>query len=398
MTVTLALHAPAPDAPPPDPTPDSMIPGLPVYIDGRFLTQPASGIQRYAEEIVRAIDRLGAAGDIAGRWVLLVPPGARTLPLTWVEIRQIGRGAGHLWTQIGFAWASRGGVALALAASAPMAHRRTLVVIHDAAVFVHPEFFSKLYGLLHRTLGRVLARTARIATVSAFSRGELAAVTGLLPAAIALAPNGADHMGRVAPDPTVLERLGLAGGAPYFVTLGNFTRNKNLGLAVDALSRIGDTGARLVMIGAQRADVFGQDGRPSAVPGVIQPGRLDDAEVVALLRGARALVFPSLHEGFGIPPLEAMANDCPVLGSTAGAVREVCGDAAALFDPHDPAALAMLMRAMIDDGARRADMIARGRARVAAYRWADSARVLAGLCGEMARPAEPGLNPRARAG
>ena len=105
MTVTLALHAPAPDAPPPDPTPDSMIPGLPVYIDGRFLTQPASGIQRYAEEIVRAIDRLGAAGDIAGRWVLLVPPGARTLPLTWVEIRQIGRGAGNLWTQIGFAWA-----------------------------------------------------------------------------------------------------------------------------------------------------------------------------------------------------------------------------------------------------------------------------------------------------
>jgi glycosyltransferase involved in cell wall biosynthesis len=383
MTITLAESLPAETARPPA-MPPGAAPGRPVYIDGRFLTQPASGIQRYAEEIVRAIDRLGAVGEIDGTWTLLVPPGARVLPLAWMRSRIVGARGGHLWTQIAFARAARDGVALSLAASAPVAHRRALVVIHDATVFVHPEFFSTTYGMVHRTLGRALARTARIATVSSFSRGELARVTGLSSAAIAVAHNGADHLGRVNADAAVLARLGLADGVPYFVTLGNFTRNKNLGVAVQALGAISDTGARLVMIGAQRADVFGADGLPQRVEGVIQPGRLDDAEVVALLRGARALVFPSIYEGFGIPPLEAMANDCPVLGSTAGAVREVCGDAAALFDPHDAAALADLMRGMIADEPRRAAMMARGRQRVAAYRWADSARVLVDLCGAMA--------------
>ena len=354
-----------------------------VFIDGRFLTQSLSGVQRYAQEIVRALDALAGEGALACRFTLLVPAGARKLGLRNITTRTLGTRTGHLWTQRDFARAARGGVVLALAGSAPLLHPRVLMVLHDAAVFRHPEFYTRAYGLFHRLLDRLLARRARIATVSQFSQGELAEVLGLDASAIAVAPNGAEHLAHGA-DKTVIDRLGLA-GTRYFVTLGSFTRNKNLAVTHRAMARLPDAHIRLVMIGAGNSRVFGDQSAPAMDARIIRPGHLSDAEVAGLLRGATALVFPSIYEGFGIPPLEAMINGCPVLASTAGAVREVCGDAAAYFEPHDDAALAQFMRALLsDDGARRADVVARGQMRIARYSWRQSAQTLAAACASMA--------------
>lgn len=343
----------------------------PVFINGRFLTQPMSGVQRYARQIVRALDQ---RPDAADRYILLTPPGAENLNLLNIPTRTIGRAGGHLWEQTALAWTERHGRLLSLGGSGPVLHRRQIVVIHDAAVFRHPEHFRTGYAAFHRALNRILARRAWLATVSEFSRRELASALNLPPDSIAVAPNSADHLRNITPDPGIIERLGLT-TRPYFVALGNLTPNKNLAVAISALFRLADPAVRLVLIG-DRPPVFDRSAFP-ADPRLILAGRRSDAEIAALLGSARALVFPSLYEGFGIPPLEAMTLGCPVIASDIPPAREVCADAALYFDPADDAALAAHMAESLirpddarrDAGLRRADH----------YAWSRSAEVIEAL-------------------
>ena len=341
----------------------------PLFINGRFLTQPMSGVQRYAREIVRALDK---RSDAADRYVLLTPVGADDLQLTTLPVQTVRGGRGHLWEQTALAWASRHGRLLSLGGSGPVLHPRQVVVVHDAAVFRHPEHFRRGYAALHRTLGRRLARQARLATVSDFSRRELAAVLNLSPSDITVAPNSADHLGAVTSDPAVIDSLDLT-TRPYFVALGNLSPNKNLAVAIRALTRLSDPSIRLVLIGARPAAIFDQPAVQTD-PRLIFAGRRSDAEVAALLDGAHGLIFPSLYEGFGIPPLEAFVQGCPAVVSDIPATREVCADAALYFAPHDDAALADHMTRLLTatDPARRDA----GLRSAALYSWSRSAEIL----------------------
>ena len=341
----------------------------PLFINGRFLTQPMSGVQRYAREIVRALDK---RPDAADRYVLLTPVGADDLQLTTLPVQTVPGGRGHLWEQTALAWAARHGRLLSLGGSGPVLHPRHVVVVHDAAVFRHPDHFRWGYAAFHRILGRLLARRARLATVSEFSRRELAAVLNLPPSDITVAPNSADHLGAVTPDPAVVDSLDLT-GRPYFVALGNLTPNKNLAVAIRALARLADPTVRLVLIGARPSAIFDQP-TIQTDPRLIFAGRRSDAEVAALLDGAHGLIFPSLYEGFGIPPLEAFVHGCPVIASDIAATREVCADAALYFAPHDDATLADHMTRLLTatDPVRRDA----GLRRAALYSWSRSAEIL----------------------
>lgn len=345
-----------------------------IFVNGRFALQPLSGVQRYAGEILRALDGFAAHDRI----VLLSPVGAPDAGLCHIGQRFVGRGGGHGWDQWTFARAARDGVALSLAMSGPLLHPRQLVVIHDAAVHRHPEHFSRRYGAGHRLLDRGLARRATIATVSEFSRGELAQVLGIPPQTIVVAPNGADHF-RSPPHPTIVARLGLT-RRRFFLIVGNLSANKNTAVVLRALDLLNDPDVTLVVVGASRGEVFAAD-MLRAHPQLLLAGRLSDGEVTALMQAACALVFPSRYEGFGLPPLEAMALGCPVLASNCAAALEVCGGAAEHFAPDDAAALAELMRCALaaDDGWREA-RIAAGKVRARHYRWADSARILLDAC------------------
>ena len=194
-------------------------------------------------------------GTIRNRIVLFKPPGSRTLGLANIEELTIGRGTGHLWSQTYFAWKARHGVALSLAASGPVLHSRHFVVIHDAAVYRHPSFYSRSYGTLHRVMGRALARTASIGTVSDFSRLELAAVLNIDPSAIVVAKNGADHI-NLRPDLGIVDRLELA-RRPFFLFVGNLARHKNLTVAMAAVAELEDPRTVLLAVGAMQNAVFG---------------------------------------------------------------------------------------------------------------------------------------------
>jgi glycosyltransferase involved in cell wall biosynthesis len=351
-----------------------------IYINGRFLTQNRTGVQRYSREVVAAIDRLLERGDCPttlrdAAWSLLAPPGTECdLKLQRIEFREVGSGGGHLWEQLHLARHSSSGRLLSPANSGPVLHPRQIVVIHDAAIYRAPSGFARTYRVSHRLLDALLARNARIATVSNFSRTELSSCLGIPSEQILLAPNGTDHFRTVVPDLGIVNRLKLEAGK-YFVTLGLSTANKNIPLAIEAFGLLNRPEMKLVVVGKGNSRVLGAQ-TLQANAGVIFTGQLTDEEVTGLLRCATALLFPSRYEGFGVPSLEAMLHGCPVIASTAAGLREICGDAALHFHPDDAITLRGLMQTVLDDPEVAEAMRTRGLGRPDMYHWDAPAAVL----------------------
>ncbi len=161
------------------------------------------------------------------------------------------------------------------------------------------------------------------------------------------------------PGPAVRARFVLPPG-PFVLWVGIPRRRKGLGDLMAAVRESGPPqGLRVVMAGVE--GVFGEGFRGL--------GWRDDRDLAALYREAAVLAYPSRSEGFGFPPLEAMACGCPVVAARAGSIPEVCGDAALLVPPGDPGALAAALARAIGDSALRADLAARGRRRAAEFSW-----------------------------
>lgn len=347
-----------------------------VFINGKFTAQRTTGVQRFAGELVRALDEQLPPGR---RWELLLPPGGHAPALQRIGIRRVaGLGASlHLWEQAALPWAARGGLLLNFAGSAPLVARRQWCTFHDAAVFDHPDVFTPAFRRWYRFHFRWLARRAeRILTVSAHSRRRLAQQLRLAEGAIGLVHNGGEHLARLQADEAAPARLGLQ-GCRWFLAVGSESRLKNWPALLAAWSQLQrPADLRLVLVGGSNEGVFAAAPGAAPLPGVLHAGAIDDAGLKALMQGALALVMPSLDEGFGLPPLEALALGCPAAVADAGALPEVCGEAALRFDPLQPADIAAALQRLLREPALREALAAAGRQRAAAFTWAGAAQQL----------------------
>lgn len=357
-----------------------------IYINGRFLSRPATGVERFARETIVALDAIladrtgsddGAERDAACQWTLFVPRGTRGLPaFRRIQVRELGSRNGHLWEQIDLRRATTGGVLLNLCNSGPVLRGRQLVVLHDAAVYRHSEYFSPRYARAHRWLGKALSVRSRIGTVSRFSRGELADILKLDPDRVPVLPNGGEHVTRLTADPGVIGRLGLT-DQPYFLFVSSLKPNKNVATALAAFAALERPDARLVIVGTANEKVFGSI-QGADTPGVVWTGHVADEELTALYNHAVALVFPSLYEGFGLPLVEAGWLDCPILSSDIPPARELV-PSADRFAPMDAAALTDLMRRYLDDPALRRARAETTGADARRFTWGGTARDLLAL-------------------
>jgi len=290
-----------------------------ISINGRFLTQPLTGVQRFAREMTRALDARIASGQVPhalkdARWRLLTPGKAvDDLGLKAISVERFGSGPGHVWEQGALYWRARRDMLIGFGGSGPVLHGDQVVVIHDVTLFRHPASFGRGYRLFHGALGFILARRAKLGTVSNFSRQELADVFRVSATGIDVIYNATDHFARLLPDEGVIQRLGLA-DTPFFLLVGTLKPNKNVEFAVRAFEALGAGDHKLVVVGGTDPTVF-RDIAPTSKGNLVFPGRLTDEEIAGLQRRAVAFVFPSLYEGFGIPPLEAMTQGCPVLAA-----------------------------------------------------------------------------------
>nr|CCF78652.1 Glycosyl transferase, group 1 family protein [Rubrivivax gelatinosus S1] len=348
-----------------------------VYLNGKFLAQRTTGVQRFAARVVIALDRQLAADG--RRWVLLCPPQGEAPALAHIELRRVAGPVRslHAWEQLALPRAARGGLLVNLAGSAPWFAPRQVATLHDAAVFDHPEAYAPAFVAWYRRLFRRLGRRAeRLLTVSAFSRQRLVQALGVAPERFAIVPCGADHLDGVVADDAVISRLGLE-GRRFVLAVGSENPTKNQAGLLAAWRRLQPgSDFRLVLVGGRNQRVFQDGGAGDDPPGVLRTGWLPDAPLVALYRRAEALAFPSHYEGFGLPPVEAMSCGCPVLAARAASLPEVCGDAALYVDPADPADIAAGLQRLIGDEALRSRLRAAGRERVASCTWAASATAL----------------------
>lgn len=290
-----------------------------------------------------------------------------------------------LTLRLDLAWSLFQGARTAVAAGAELYHcpspraplkrgRLPLVVtIHDLTAILAPETMSRWNALYSRaTLRRVLAAADRIIAVSADTANDLDRLLGVDGVRVRVVPNGVDNafFGAPAGPATILE--------PYVLFVGTPEPRKNLPRLVEAMAQLRARGRieKLVLVGASG---WGDEHLPEKEH-TVRLGRVDDVTLRALYAHARCLALPSLHEGFGLPVLEAMAAGCPVVASRVGALPEVAGGAAVLVDPLSVHSIAAGIEVALQD---RDELRVRGKARAAKFGWQHAAASLVSVYREL---------------
>jgi len=333
-----------------------------VLVNARIALAPLTGVGRYLNEVLAA-------------W-----PGAR--PETLTPPRWAADGVpGHLWEQLILPRRLGGELLWSPVHSGPISHARQVVTVHDVVALDHPEWLNPRFVRWYRwMLPRLLSRAARLIAISGFTRDRVVARLGIDPAKIEVIPLGvAARFQPVAGQDIdrMRQALGL-GDRRYVLSLGSLEPRKNLaGLLAGWARARPDLPAdlRLVVTGAPgRGAVFADGGSVRWPADCKALGRVDDRWLPALYSGAECFAYLSHYEGFGLPPLEAMACGTPVLASDIEVFREVFGDAAYRVAPDDEAAIAEALARLVTDPGLRRRHAERGRARARRYCWSKTAR------------------------
>jgi glycosyltransferase involved in cell wall biosynthesis len=352
-------------------------------INGRFLTQHVTGVQRYARELVGALDTiLDATAEFK---ITVMSPRLSEPPPVWrnIELQQVGRLQGHAWEQFELPWYSRGRLLFCPGNTAPaislLGSQPVVVTVHDLSYIYFPEAYRLVFRLWYGfIIPLVLRRATRVITVSESERqailahypkaaGRLHAIAnGGLPTAFS---TGVPELGA--------ERDG------YILYVGSLSKRKNIARMLEAACRLARKRRfHFIFVGDVSKSLTTSVARiPEDVAFEITfVGLVDDPiTLVSYYRNAKCLMFASLYESSGLPPIEAMACGCPVLASDIPALRERCGNAALFCDPHDVESISAGLEQLMDDGTLRANLRTLGYQRASTFTWERCARETLGL-------------------
>lgn len=330
----------------------------PIIVNARAAARPQiTGVERWAREMARRLPELDPE-----RYLVMQPPPA------------LSKRPGQAWEQLLLPAAAARHKARAIynpANLAPIAWPSNVVQIHDAVAFRHPEWYSPAYVRWQRTVVPRVARRAKLViTVSEWSRAEIMEFLGVPAERIRVVPGGVDPRFSAAIDyEPVCARLGLT--KPYVLAIGDRGPRKNLDALRPAVGLLRAQGIDLVVAGGGRGHQLG-----SELQGARDLGYVADADLPALYAGARAFALPSLHEGFGLTVLEAMAAGVPVVASRRAALPEVVTGAGVLVDPDDWGLFGAALVKAATDKQERTRLSERGRQVAARYTWERAANAV----------------------
>ncbi len=328
-------------------------------VNSRCLSGQLSGVQRYTLEILRHFPQLSRLAPSRGTQGI----------------------AGHVWEQFTLPRILRGRVLWSPANTGPLSITRQVVSIHDTAPLDHPEWFNRKFAAWYRFLiPRLVGKAKNIIAVSEYTKHRLVENTGVDPDKIEVILNGVDS--RFTPEKCIrsdTERTAL--GIPsstYILTVGSVEPRKNLMRLLEAWEvihrQIPDDIWLVICGGIGSRQVFRNGGFDTIPPRVHFTGRVEDSLLPALYAGALVFAYLSEYEGFGLPPLEAMASGVPVITANCTAIPEVVGDAAIMVDPFDTDAIAESLMMLTTDGDLRSNLRKKGLGRACQFSWSETAR------------------------
>ncbi len=349
-----------------------------------------TGVEWYAWNVIQALkDVTGVPGKLDSHsWILyandILRGGLERLPENWYEVR-IPWPIPYGWTQFRLAYElykHHIDVLWMPGSTLPRYHPpRTVVTIHDIGFHHVPHLYKSRQVHIHeRAMKEVARKAARIITVSEFSAREMVESYGIDARKIAITPLGVNHATYrpILEAETIEECLRRCQvPRPFFIAIGRLEAKKNIVTLIKAFTLfkerrgVGDP-YHLVLVGTRGfgyEDILKEIRRSSAREHILELGYVPEVDLPYLLNGAEALCHPSLYEGFGIPPLEAMACGCPVVASNTTSLPEVCGDAALLVSPLDVEAWVAALNRFVGEMGLVERLRMAGIARAAGFTW-----------------------------
>ncbi|RHG34039.1 glycosyltransferase family 1 protein [Fusobacterium varium] len=302
-----------------------------IIINGRFLTQNITGVQRFAHEIVNKLDKFMKKDEV----VILVPKNLlfKNLKYENIEIKKIGFLRGYLWEQLElpyYVWKTQGRL-LNLCNTAPIINTG-IVIIHDISTKVNSKFYSKKFSIFYNILNKIITKTSiKILTVSEFSKKEIMKYYNINSSKIDIVYNAWQHMERIIEDRKILEKLRLK-NKKFYLGVSSINPNKNFKYIIELAKLYPEK--IFVIVGKLNQKVFGNMNLEK-IDNIVWAGYITDEELKALYKNTLGFIYPSFYEGFGIPPMEALACGCKkVYVSDTSCLPEIFEDSVIYLNPY----------------------------------------------------------------
>lgn len=344
-----------------------------ILVNGRFRSQQLTGVQRVASELLPFLEnQFGSELKVLCRdsfgdsWLS-----------SWLGKSSFDAVAGHLWEQYWLRQQSKGGLLVNLCNTAPLFLENQVVMVHDAATLDHPEWFSAKFAAWYRfMIPNIIKYSRAVFTVSSFSKQRLVDFTGCNPDKVHVVYNGVGkQFSPFTTNRSLLLDLGIK--RPYILTVGSIDPRKNLGTLLKAWRDIKHKvdGVDLVVVGGT-SSLFSNNAVSvdDSQENVRFLGRVDDDVLPHLYSNALLFVYPSIYEGFGLPPLEAMASGTPVIAGNCTALPEVLGDCAVLINPFNERDISTAILDVLYNRGSYNDLVIAGLARAEMFCWSDTAK------------------------
>ena len=349
-----------------------------IYVNGRFLLQSLTGVNRFAYELCRAWVQMGIP------FILCCPSGSikGCYDVSHFNIVVYGWGKSHVWEQLLLPlWFSRikgEKVLVCFTGLGPLLIRKKIMTIHDLAFMANPDWYSRSYRLWYRLMTPLCVATSmKILTVSEFSKSEIVRRLSIDDRKISVIYNAVSSLFCVSDSSHRNARE--VTGEKYILAVSSIDPRKNFSMLLKAFAQMDDKNIKLYIVGGQ-ANIYSTsikelcDNIPT--DRIKWLGRITDSELKEYYMNACCFIYPSLYEGFGIPPLEAMACGTPTIVSDIPPLREICSNASLYICPLDTEDIAKKIMLLVSDIKLREKLRIAGYNQYKKFAWKDSANAV----------------------
>ena len=334
-----------------------------------------TGSQRFAIELCREFKKI-----YLGKILFVSPDNIMHQEIAdEFGVQTMGRlGKGMSWEQIELPillWKLGSPLLINLCSLAPIVYHNNIVAVLDLSFHLHPEWFSKSFSTLYNIIvPRAAANAKKVITISESSKNEITSYFRVRAANIDIIY---PSVSSVFLDADLINNPNQYGD--YILAVSSIDPRKNFSGLIQAFKKGNFGQTKLLIVGSEHK-VFADNSLKNLIDGderIVFTGYVNDERLVGLYKNALLFAYPSLYEGFGIPPLEAMACGCPTLVSNTTSLPEVCGDASVYVDPYDIDSICSGLTTVLTDSHLRAELIRKGFQQIQRFDWGQSAQKLA---------------------